>query len=83
MMDGPGPSIVIPGPHEEFLNSDFGIYIGRNIFRWMLHTNSDARNMEVLSTKHHRVEHMSRLRHKLDMRRARVVPGKHDKEHSC
>ena len=31
-LDGPGPSIAVPGPHEEFSNSDFGIWIGVKYF---------------------------------------------------
>ena len=27
-LDGPGPSMAVSGPHEEFSNSSFGICIG-------------------------------------------------------
>ena len=50
-MDGTGPSIVVSGPHEEFFNSDFGIWIGGNVFRFMLQTNKDSQSMEVFMNK--------------------------------
>ena len=28
LLDGPGPSIVVSVPHEEFFNGEFGIWIG-------------------------------------------------------
>ena len=31
-IDGPGPSIAISGPHEEFFNGDFDLWIGGNHF---------------------------------------------------
>ena len=31
-LDGPGPSIVVSGPHEEFLDSVFVIWIGVKYF---------------------------------------------------
>ena len=31
-MDVPGPLIEVSGPHEEFFNGDFGIWIGRKYF---------------------------------------------------
>ena len=36
LIDGPGMSISIPGPHEEFFNSTFGICIVEKMFRWLL-----------------------------------------------
>ena len=30
LMDGPGPSIVVSGQHEEFSNHVLGIWIGKN-----------------------------------------------------
>ena len=32
-LDGPGPSITVSGPHEGFLNSDFGIWMGGKHFQ--------------------------------------------------
>ena len=31
-LGGPGPSIAISGPHEEFFDSSFGIWIGGKYF---------------------------------------------------
>ena len=31
-LDVPGPSIAVSGPHEDFFNSAFGIWIGGNNF---------------------------------------------------
>ena len=31
-MDGPGTSVEVSGPHKEFFNSYFGIWIGGNKF---------------------------------------------------
>ena len=28
-LDGPGMSTVVPGPHEEYFSSDFGIWLGK------------------------------------------------------
>ena len=33
-LDGPGPPIAVSGPHEEFFNSDFALWIGGNIFSY-------------------------------------------------
>ena len=44
-LDVPGPSISVSVPHEEFLKSAFGIWIGGIFFICMLHTNQDALNM--------------------------------------
>ena len=44
-------SIVVPGPHEEFFNSAFGIWMGGIFFRWLLNTNQGAQSMEGLRNK--------------------------------
>ena len=31
-LDGPGPSTSVPGPHEEYFNSDFALWISGKYF---------------------------------------------------
>ena len=77
-MDGSGPSMAVSGQHEEFFNSSFGIWIGGKYF-------SDGccrpirmqKLWRALVLRQHRVKQLSIMRHKVDMRRSRVVPGKH------
>ena len=76
-LDGPGLSIAVLGPHEEFFSSDFGIWIGGNNF-------SDGccrpiRMQEVcraLGLKHNGLVHLPSLKKEVDMIPARVMPIK-------
>ena len=76
-LDYPGPLIEFLVPHEEFLNSAFGIWLGGE-------KNSDGccipigmhKVWKALGLRQHRVEQLSSLRHEVSLRRARVVPGK-------
>ena len=77
-MDGPGPLMAVSGPHEEFFNSDFGIWIGGKHF-----SDSCCRTIRIhkvwsaLVLRQHRVEYLSIMRHKVAMRQGSGVPGKH------
>ena len=76
-LDGPGPSIYISGPHEEYFNIAFALWKGGNIFSdeccRTIRMNEVWRDLELM---HLRVEHLSILCQELALRRARVVPGK-------
>ena len=78
LLDGPGPSISVSDPHEEFFNRDFALCIGWKHFSygWCI----PMRMHEVwkaLLLRHIRVEQLSSLRQDVGMIRAIVVPGKH------
>ena len=78
LLDGTGPSIAVSGPHKEFFNSAFAIWIGGKNF-----SDGCCRPIRMhelwrdLGLIHIRVEHIYNLRQEVSMRRARVVPVKH------
>ena len=77
-LDWPGPSMEVSGPHEEFFNIDFAIWIGGKTF-------SDGccrpirmhKVWRALGLIQNRVKQLSIMGHKEAMRRARLVPVKH------
>ena len=50
-LDGPRPSIEFSGPHEDFSDSSFGIWIGGEKTIWIMYTIRDSQIMEGLRTK--------------------------------
>ena len=75
---GPGSSITVSGPHEDFFNSDFDLWIGGNNFSYgccrPIRTHKVWRAFRL---RHIILEQISILRQYVAMRRAIVVPGKH------
>ena len=76
-LDGPGPSMVVSGPHEEFFNSAFGIWIGVKHFSdGCCGPISMHKVWRALGLKQLIVEQLSSLRQEVAMIRVRVVPVK-------
>ena len=77
-LNGPGPSMAVSGPHKEFSNSDFGIWMGEKNF-----SDDFCRPIRMhefwrsLGLRQIRVEQLSSLQQEVAMRRSIVAPGKH------
>ena len=77
-LDRPGTLIVVSGPHDEFFNSYFGIWMSKKYFSYGCCR--PIRMHEIWSAIglcQHRVEQLPILRQEVGMRRVRVLPGKH------
>ena len=69
--------IAVPGPHEEFFNSAFGIWLdGKQFSGGCCRPISMHEVWRSLGLSHNILEQLSTLRHEAAMRRARVLPGK-------
>ena len=73
----PRPLILVSGPHEEFFNSAFGIYIyGDFLVRCCRPIRMHA-VWKTLVLSQNRVEQLSSMQHELAMIQSILVPGKH------
>ena len=50
-LDIPGPSIVVPFPHEEFFGGSFWMWFGMKKYQWILKKIQYKQSMEVHSNK--------------------------------
>ena len=77
-MDGPGPALAVPGPHEEIFNSAFDLWIGRkNVSYDLCSPISIHKVLRALGMRQLRVEHISILWQEVAMKHSRVLPRKH------
>ena len=79
-LDRPGQSMAVSGPHEEFFNSAFGIWIGGFFPDGFCRPIRMHEVCRALVLRHHRSEQMSILRHEIAIRWSRVVLVKHGME---
>ena len=76
LLDGPGSSIAVSGLHEEFFNSDFGVWIGGKNSGGCYRPIMIQKLWRALGLNQNRVEQLSSLRHEEAMRQKIVVTGK-------
>ena len=77
-LDGPGPSITVSFPYEKSFNGYFGIWIGGSNFSDVFCRPITMHKLQrALRLRKNRVEQMPSLRHEVDMRQSRVLPGKY------
>ena len=78
LMDGPGPSIAVLGPHEEFFNSAFWICIcGKHSSHGFFRPITMHEVWRALGLRQLRLEQLSSLWKEVAMIRARVMLRKH------
>ena len=75
---GPGPSIAVSGPNEEFFNSTFALWMsGKNVSDGCCRPISVHKVCKSLGLMQIRLELLSILWQEVSRRQARAVPGKH------